>query len=60
MSTQPHPPLEGHTRANGPHTAQQARAELALGAPKGVAKGVRSAVRPDPQIRTHQEGRAAA
>lgn len=59
MSTQLHPPLEGHTRANRPHTAQQARPEVTLGAPKGVAEGVRSAVRPDPQIRTHQEGRAA-
>lgn len=60
MSTQPHPPLEGHTHTNGPHATQQARPETALGAPNGFAEGVRSAVRPDPQIRTHQEGRAAA
>ncbi|MER5222347.1 hypothetical protein [Streptomyces flaveus] len=48
MSTRPHPPLEGRPRTNRPHAAQQACDEAALGAPKGVAEGVRSAVRPDP------------
>ncbi|MDQ0941791.1 hypothetical protein QFZ67_003496 [Streptomyces sp. V1I1] len=49
MNTPLHPPLEGHTRANGLHPAQPALPEAALGVSKDVAEGVPAAVRPDTQ-----------
>ncbi|MCX4610168.1 hypothetical protein [Streptomyces mirabilis] len=50
MSTPPHPPLEGQQAATtGPQDAERATPELAVGEPKGVAEGVPTAVRPDPQ-----------
>lgn len=50
MSTPPHPPLEGQQAATtGPHDAERPKPEQAVGEPKGVAEGVPTAVRPDPQ-----------
>ncbi|NUK01995.1 hypothetical protein [Streptomyces lunaelactis] len=49
MSPQPHLPLEGHPRADRPQVAARQRAGTALGEPKGIAEGVPTAVRPDPQ-----------
>ncbi|MFF4347592.1 hypothetical protein [Streptomyces sp. NPDC001530] len=49
MNTPHRAPLEGHPHANGRHTAQPAVPRTAVGEPKGVAEGVPTAVRTDPQ-----------
>ncbi|MEV5982062.1 hypothetical protein [Streptomyces sp. NPDC052114] len=49
MSTPPRSPLEGQPVATtGLHAAAPAAPQRAVGAPKGVAEGVRTALRPDP------------
>lgn len=51
MTTTPPPALDCHTPAtDGPHAAPQPVDSGAVGAPKGVAEGVLSALRPDPQV----------
>ena len=56
MTTRPHPPLEGQPATpTRPHAAQPAAPRPAVGEPKDAArKGVRTALRPDPQ---HGDGR---
>ncbi|MFD7051614.1 hypothetical protein ACFWBS_15875 [Streptomyces mirabilis] len=50
MSAPSRPPLKSITGTpNGPQHADQAPARTAVGEPKGVAEGVPTAVRPDPQ-----------
>ncbi|MFF2381307.1 hypothetical protein [Streptomyces sp. NPDC058108] len=49
MSTRRHPPLKSiPTTPDGPPGAAQPVDTVAVGAPKGVAEGVPTAVRPDP------------
>ncbi|MFJ5267095.1 hypothetical protein [Streptomyces sp. NPDC088358] len=49
MSTRHHPPLKSiPTTPDSPHDAAQPVDTTAVGAPRGVAEGVPTAVRPDP------------
>lgn len=50
MNHRPHSPLEGHTPTTNPPPAAQLRSlRPAVGALMGIAEGVPTAVRPDPQ-----------
>lgn len=50
MSTPPHPPLEGQPATTTyPQDAEPTTRQRSVGEPKGIAEGVPTAVRPDPQ-----------
>ncbi|MEU9701967.1 hypothetical protein [Streptomyces sp. NPDC047981] len=56
MTTPPPPPLKSHTPASdGPSVAEQPRHLRAVGAPRGVAEGVSSALLPNPSDPTPEQ-----